>query len=196
MRVRMLTESNAPRVRMATFTLSECRKLLKIARQTGLREYAMISLLLHWGLRATELVSLRVTDLHLRAGYKPTLQVVRLKKKQRIVSVLELQPTVANRLKRYLRERDRDSEYLFPISRVQLYRVFRQLAVRAEITLGLAHPHTCRHTLATSMIADNLSLPIVQAALRHASITSTMKYITVTDQQASQAVSQTVSRLF
>lgn len=188
-----------PPMPMAALSLGESRRLLRASRTEGLREHAIVSLLLHWGMRASELVNIRITDLHLAPNHTPTLRITRLKKdktKPPVVSVLELKPSVARLLKRWLRERPVTSEFVFPISRVHLYRIFRRIAEKANIPLNLAHPHVARHTVASGMIEQNISLPFVQKALGHSSILSTMRYVSVSDQQVSKAVLRTVSRLF
>ena len=58
------------------------------------------------------------------------------------------------------------------------------------------HPHVLKHSIATHLVAANVNLALVKTQLGHKSINSTMKYISTTDRQASQATATALMRIF
>jgi integrase/recombinase XerD len=147
----------------------------------GQRDGAMIELLYATGLRVSEIVSLRVSQVNLEAGY---LTVVGKGNKERAVPV----GTVARqRVLDYLQTvrpallRGRLSPYLFVnragrhLSR-QGFGLRLRLAVRRASIGGKVSPHTLRHAFATHLVERGADLRAVQMMLGHADISTTQIY--------------------
>jgi integrase/recombinase XerD len=146
-----------------------------------LRNAAMIELLYATGLRVSELVSLKLTDLHLNEGYVTTCGKG---SKQRLVPLGE----VARRLViRYLDSARgallsrRTSPFLFvtrrgaSMTRQNFWTVLRERARSAGLK-GAISPHMLRHSFATHLLDRGADLRSVQAMLGHADIATTQVY--------------------
>ena len=106
-------------------------------------------------------------------------------------------------LKAWLRERRFDgSDFLFTsqkggrLHRSQFFRLFRSVAAEAGLAPHKRHPHVLKHSLATHLVAANVNLALVKAQLGHRAITSTLKYVSTSDKQASQATAAALMTIF
>ena len=147
----------------------------------GQRDGAMIELLYATGLRVSEIVSLKVSQVNLEAGY---LTVVGKGSKERAVPVGSV---ARQRLLDYLHSarpallRGRLSPYLFVtragrhLSR-QGFALRVRLAVRRASISGKVSPHTLRHAFATHLVERGADLRAVQMMLGHADISTTQIY--------------------
>jgi len=147
----------------------------------GQRDGAMIELLYATGLRVSEIVSLKVSQVNLEAGY---LTVVGKGSKERAVPVGSV---ARQRLLDYLHSarpallRGRLSPYLFVtragrhLSR-QGFALRVRLAVRRASIGGKVSPHTLRHAFATHLVERGADLRAVQMMLGHADISTTQIY--------------------
>jgi integrase/recombinase XerD len=164
-------------------SLEEVDRLLAVpdpATPKGLRDKALISVLYATGLRVTELVSLRLPDLHLDGGY---LTCRGKGSKERIVPVGQ---EATDWLHRYLREGrprlvKRASPWLFvnarggPLSRVGFWKVLKEYGVAAGITRAIS-PHVLRHSFATHLLDRGADLRAIQLMLGHADLSTTQIY--------------------
>ena len=198
----------SPRPRRAArsfLTPPELLAVLKVARARSTREWAMISVAYHHGLRASEVCGLKLADVDLRVG---TIAVRRLKG-----SMSQVQPLYPHRgqpaldeiaaLRAYLRDRVEDGSGVLFLSRkggsmhrASFYSTFRAIAMAAGLTAGKVNPHVLKHSLASHLVAGNVNLALVKQALGHRSINSTMQYIGVTDGQAAEAAHAALMGLF
>ncbi len=162
-------------------TEDEVRRLLDAAKGNP-RDYAILSLLAYSGLRVSELCNLRVEDVDLseRVVYVHSGKG----DKDRIVVISE---KAAEAIEAYLLQRDDEMEYLFSsrksekISRVQVFRIVREYAERAEIKKKVT-PHVLRHTLATTMLKRGVDIRFIQQFLGHSSVATTQIYTHVDDE--------------
>ncbi|AWS00041.1 site-specific tyrosine recombinase/integron integrase [Metallosphaera hakonensis] len=154
-------ERRALREEDVTLLLSKCRKL---------RDKALISLLVDTGLRSSELLSIRVSDVNLE---KMTIIVKETKNgEERIVFFTSRS---ANLLKQYLKKYKRDYESkLFDISYQALYKLVKRLG--NKIGIPWLRPHILRHTFATNAIRKGVPLPAVQRLMGHKDIKTTQIY--------------------
>jgi site-specific recombinase XerD len=165
------------------FTDDERERLLATLRATrgfeAERDYALVDLLLSTGIRLGSCIALDVEDVDLDAG-ELRLKTTKGDRPERVF----LSRGIADHLRRWLA--DRDAGPLFTDRRRQrlsprhVHRRFRHWLRAAGITRA-ASPHTTRHTFATALLARTGNLALVQAALRHRSITSTMVYAKVAE---------------
>ncbi|MBN2605169.1 MAG: site-specific tyrosine recombinase XerD [Bacilli bacterium] len=152
-----------------------------------LRNRAMLELLYGSGLRITELIELRLSDLHLNMGF---LNIVGKGNKERIVPIGE---EGQYRLKRYL-DRGRAMLKKVPgdivfvnhhgetISRVGFYKTLKSLVEKAGITKTVS-PHTLRHSFASHLLENGVDLRMVQELLGHEDISTTQIYTHITKKQ-------------
>ncbi len=147
----------------------------------GHRNRAMLETLYSCGLRVSELVSLKLSDLFFDDGY---IRVTGKGSKQRLVPVSD---EARKRIEQYLAQRRTmkvepgSAEYVFlnqngrRLSRVMIFTIIRQAAARAGITKTIS-PHTFRHSFATHLLAGGASIRQVQEMLGHESIATTEIY--------------------
>lgn len=141
----------------------------------AVRLLTLLELLYGSGLRATELVSLPVSAVPRDV---PFLTVVGKGGQARMVPVSQRASAV---LPRWLALRDPDSAFLFPsrtghISRVRLFQLLKDLAVRADLPREKLSPHVLRHAFATHLLEGGADLRALQTLLGHADISTTQIY--------------------
>ena len=106
-------------------------------------------------------------------------------------------------LRAWLRDRDPDgSDYLFTsqkggrLHRSQFFRIFRDCAFAAGLPPEKRHPHALKHSLASHLVAGNMNLAWVKQCLGHKAISSTMKYVAVSDSQAAETAQAALIMLY
>ena len=82
------------------------------------------------------------------------------------------------------------------VHRSQLYRIFRDCAFAAGLPPEKRHPHALKHSLASHLVAGYMNLAWVKQCLGHKATSSTMKYVAVSDSQASGAAQAALMRLY
>ena len=147
----------------------------------GCRDRAMIELLYATGLRVTELVSLRLADLHLDEHY---LTCIGKGSKERLVPIGEQATnwirTYSSRARRELLK-GRASPRLFlnarggSLSRVGFWKILKQHALKAGLPRTLS-PHVLRHSFATHLLERGADLRAIQLMLGHADLSTTQIY--------------------
>jgi integrase len=163
----------------------ELLAVLRHARAKSERDWLMI-LVGYWhGLRASEVVGLTPDNFH---DGKITVQ--RLKGSRKTTHPLRehADPLLNERQALFdLVAKLLPNQKLFPIGRVQFFRLFRKHATAAGVEKHKRHPHVLKHTIG-SQLAEKIPLNKVQRYLGHESLGSTGIYTEVTDEQASAAV--------
>jgi integrase/recombinase XerD len=163
--------------------------------RTGLRDRAMVDLLYASGVRVSELIALRVSDLDETQGI---VRVIGKGNKQRLVPVGREALRSVERYRTEQRPRllkGRVSPYLFVtalgtrITRQGFWKLLRSHGKTAGIFRGLS-PHVLRHTFATHLLEGGADLRSVQAMLGHADIGSTQIYTHVMRSRLRQTVDQ------
>lgn len=143
----------------------------------GLRDAAMIALMYSSGLRASELVGLPLSAVHLEGGF---LRVRGKGGKERIVPMGDV---AADLVRRYVAEargvtRDKalfQAEGGGAMSRQNWWQRLKEHALRAGVR-GRVYPHRLRHSFATHLLEHGADLRAVQAMLGHADISTTQIY--------------------
>lgn len=177
-------EKRLPRV----LTPEEIERLLRAPDQStpsGMRDYAMLELLYATGIRVSELVSLKSTDVHLSSGF---LRCMGKGGKERIIPIGEY---AVQALDNYLQQarphlvRKTKDEALFlnhhgtQMSRQGFWKILKKYAQEAGILKDIT-PHTLRHSFATHLLERGADLRAVQEMLGHADISTTQIYTHVT----------------
>ncbi len=144
----------------------------------GRRDRAIVEVLYSCGLRVSELITLRVSDLFFGEGY---IRVIGKGDKQRLVPISDL---ARERISLYLDERKAaksNEEVLFlnnrgkQLTRVMIFTILRRAALRAGIDKKIS-PHTLRHSFATHLLEGGAGIRQVQELLGHESILTTEIY--------------------
>lgn len=153
---------------------------IDLSKPEGHRNKAIIETLYGCGLRVSELINLRLTDIHYGEGY---VIVTGKGNKQRLV------PVSGKALKEidiYKQDRNaltviKDQNVLFlnrrgsKLTRAMIFTIIKDLAAKAGIRKNIS-PHTFRHSFATHMIEAGADLRAVQEMLGHESILTTEIY--------------------
>ncbi|HEY7191129.1 MAG TPA: site-specific tyrosine recombinase XerD [Vicinamibacterales bacterium] len=156
----------------------------------GLRDRALIELLYATGMRVSELISLRPSDINLEASY---LTCTGKGGKQRIVPIGE---EAADWVGKYLRQsrpallRKRNSPRLFVnargggpgLTRVGFWKILKAYARQAGLSRTLS-PHVLRHSFATHLLERGADLRAIQMMLGHADLSTTQIYTHVLEQR-------------
>lgn len=187
-------------------TLTEPEVLLLIetaekdSSEEGLRMAALLQIIYASGLRVSELVGLKLTQIHIadRDGLQTAFLLVKGKGgKERIVPLHE---QAIRTLYQYLRVRkfflnEKESEWLFPsraagghITRQRFGQLLKELGIAAGMDPARLHPHALRHSFASHLLAGGADLRVVQELLGHADISTTQIYTHVLQERLEQLV--------
>jgi integrase/recombinase XerD len=168
---------------MEHLTREELLDVLALAKQHRERDHVMLLVTFWHGLRASETCGL--TSRNFKDGYL-TVQRLKgsMKTKQPLVSdengLLDEKSAVTAWLAK-------NEGRLFPVSRIQFYRLFRRYCKLAGIPAHKAHPHVLKHSIAMATIRE-AGIENVRQYLGHKSISSTGAYLKVDDETASLAI--------
>ena len=151
----------------------------------GLRDKAMLELMYSCGLRVTELISLKLSDLFFGEGY---IRVLGKGNKQRLVPIGRVAQEYVMSYLDVRKEENSSSktktkgeQTLFlsnrrtGLTRVMVFNIIRQATELAGITKNVS-PHTFRHSFATHLLAGGANIRQVQDMLGHENITTTEIY--------------------
>lgn len=156
---------------------------IDLSEPQGTRNRAIIETLYACGLRVSELVNLRMTNLFLEAGF---VKVLGKNDKERLVPI---GGEAVKYLRMYLDHIRNKQEKIKPgeenfvflnnrgarLSRVMVFIIVKELAAQAGISKNIS-PHTFRHSFATHLVEGGADLKAVQDMLGHESITTTEIY--------------------
>ena len=188
---------------MKSLTPHEVLKVLKVASESK-RNHAMILLAFKHGMRASEVCKLRLSDIDMKNG---EITIRRLKGSLKTVQPLadlQGQPLLSEKrvLRAWLAERKGVSDYVFTsqkrgrLDRTAFWRMFQDVAERAGMPKEKRHPHCLKHALGFALVASNVYITTVKAALGHKSIASTAVYAVPTDEMVGKAVNSAIAGLF
>jgi len=169
-------------------TQNETKTLLAqpdISSVTGQRDKAMLEVLYGTGLRVSELVNLKISDINLEAGY---LRTMGKGSKERIIPIGE---KAVDSIKDYISNgrikllKGRQSPFLFlnfrgrPLTRQGFWKIIKRYGATAGIQKEIS-PHKLRHSFASHLLEGGADLRSVQIMLGHADISTTQIYTHVT----------------
>lgn len=178
----------APKIRRKIpvyLTVEEIDKMLACidrSKPGGDRNISMLETMYSCGLRVTELIDLKISNLHLKQDY---IKITGKGNKERLVPIGEsAKKLIGNYLKNVrsrgpVQKEAEDILYLNnkgkKLSRVMVFYIIKDLAEQAGIKKILS-PHTFRHSFATHLMEGGADLRAVQEMLGHESITTTEIY--------------------
>ncbi len=153
---------------------------IDLSKPEGHRNKAIIETLYGCGLRVSELVNLRLTDIHYGEGF---VMVTGKGNKQRLVPISSKALKEIDNYKtgRNMLPEIHDRNILFlnrrgkKLTRAMIFTIVKELALKAGIRKKIS-PHTFRHSFATHLIEGGADLRAVQEMLGHESILTTEIY--------------------
>lgn len=148
----------------------------------GERNLAMLETMYSCGLRVSELISLKLSDIHKADGF---ISVIGKGDKQRLIpigkSALKLIENYTSHHRHHITIKKNNEDMIFlskrgtSITRQMVFYIIKDLAEKAGIKKKLS-PHTFRHSFATHLVEGGADLRAVQEMLGHESITTTEIY--------------------
>jgi len=169
-----------------TLSLSEIDALIAavdLSLPEGERNRAMLETLYGCGLRVSELVTLKISDLFFEEGF---IKITGKGNKQRFVPVGNLTrkyiEIYKNNIRTHLNIQKGDEDTLFlnrrgkQLTRAMIFTIIKNLAVAINLNKTIS-PHTFRHSFATHLLENGADLRSIQLMLGHESITTTEIYV-------------------
>jgi integrase/recombinase XerD len=185
------TRAQSPKKLPEVLTDAERKKLLAQPNPkapTGLRNLCMMHLMLNAGLRVAETLGLKNRDLDWMSGKLMVREGKGAKDRTLWLGEDDLE------LVRTWRERRPvQNELLFVtlqggrLNDRYIRTMVKRLAQKAGIDKDV-HPHTLRHTFATDLYRDTKNIRLVQKALGHADLSTTMIYTHIVDEELEEAL--------
>jgi len=168
-----------------TLSTSEINTLIAaidLSSPQGERNRALLETLYGCGLRVSELITLKISDLFFDEGF---IKVTGKGDKQRFVPIGESTIKYINLYRNQIRVHQdintlaKDTIFLNrrgkPLTRAMIFTIVKRLAVKAGIKKTIS-PHTFRHSFATHLLENGANLRAIQQMLGHESITTTEVY--------------------
>ena len=165
-------------------TIHETQRLMEgpdMESSKGIRDKAMLELLYATGIRVSELVSLKMSDMNLAMEYvvcheKTKDRIVPFGRSAKEALIAYLEKT------REMMLNDSQSEYLFvncsgkQMSRQGFWKLIKHYADKAGIEKEIT-PHTFRHSFAAHLIENGADVQSVQKMMGHADVSTTQMYV-------------------
>ncbi len=168
-----------------TLSIEEINTLIDaidLSKPEGARNKAMMETLYACGLRVSELINLKISNLQLNIDF---LKVTGKGDKERYVPIgpqaKKMIDIYRNEIRNHLTIKKGQEDYLFlnrrgsKLSRVMVFNIIKALVIKAGIHKTIS-PHTFRHSFATHLVEGGADLRAVQEMLGHESITTTEIY--------------------
>lgn len=157
------------------------KSVIDLSKPDGQRNKAMIEVLYSCGLRVSELIGLKISNIYSQEGF---IQVFGKGSKQRLVPISD---TALHEISMYMIDRNSweikpgEEDFLFlnqrgsHLSRQSVFNLIKQCAMDAGIK-SVISPHTLRHSFATHLLEGGADLRVIQELLGHESILTTEIY--------------------
>ncbi len=167
---------------LSTIEINTLIAAIDLSAPQGERNRTIIETLYGCGLRVSELITLKMSDLFFDEGF---IKVTGKGDKQRFVPIGESTITYINIYRNDIRVHQeinpfaKDTLFLNrrgkPLTRAMIFTIVKRLAVKAGIK-KIISPHTFRHSFATHLLENGANLRAIQQMLGHESITTTEVY--------------------
>ncbi|WP_026010001.1 site-specific tyrosine recombinase XerD [Algibacter luteus] len=158
-------------------------KAIDLSKPEGERNRAMLETLYGCGLRVSELINLKISDLFFDEGF---IKVTGKGDKQRFVPIIDVTQKYINIYRKevriHLNIQPGHEDTLFlnrrgkQLTRAMIFTIIKQLAEKIGLKKSIS-PHTFRHSFATHLLENNADLRSIQLMLGHESITTTEIYV-------------------
>jgi integrase/recombinase XerD len=182
-----------------TLALEEIDALIAaidLSKPEGERNRAMLELLYGCGLRVSELVTLKISDLFFEEGF---IKITGKGNKQRFVPISDLTMKYISLYRKEVRihvaiqKGCEDTLFLNrrgkQLTRAMIFTIIKNLAVAIGLKKTIS-PHTLRHSFATHLLENGADLRAIQMMLGHESITTTEIYVHLDRKHLTQIVNQ------
>ena len=156
---------------------------IDLTTNEGERNRAMLETLYGCGLRVSELVSLKISDLFFEEGF---VKITGKGNKQRFVPISDLTQKYIqiyrNTIRTHITIQKGFEDTLFlnrrgkQLTRAMIFTIIKNLAVKIDLNKTIS-PHTLRHSFATHLLENGADLRSIQLMLGHESITTTEIYV-------------------
>ena len=171
-----------------TLTEADINRLIAaidLSKPQGERNRAMLETLYSCGLRVSELVGLKISDLFFEEGF---IKVTGKGDKQRFVPIVpntqKLITVYKEQVRVHLPIQPNHQDVLFlnrrgkQLTRAMIFTIIKDLAEKIDLNKNIS-PHTFRHSFATHLLENGADLRAIQLMLGHESITTTEIYMHV-----------------
>jgi integrase/recombinase XerD len=178
----------APKLKRAlpdTLSFEEIESLIAqidLSKPEGGRNKAMLELLYSCGLRVSELVNLKISQLYFDVGF---IRVIGKGDKERLVpvgrSAVKYVKIYLEKIRNFIPVKPGNEDIVFlnrrgsKLTRVMVFLIIKELVQKAGIKKAIS-PHTFRHSFATHLVEGGADLRAVQEMLGHESISTTQIY--------------------
>ena len=174
--------------------INEIISQIDLSKPEGERNRAMIETLYSCGLRVTEMIQLKISDLFFEEGF---IRVIGKGNKQRFVPInsymIKLIENYKNLTRSKIKIQKGHEDTIFlnrrgkQISRNMVFMILKDLTEKAGIHKTVS-PHTLRHSFATHLLENGADLRAIQQMLGHESITTTEIYMHLDKSHLKQVV--------
>ncbi|MES4921119.1 site-specific tyrosine recombinase [Hoylesella timonensis] len=167
---------------LSTDEIDQIQKSIDLSKPEGQRNKTIIEVLFSCGLRVSELVNLKLSNLYLEEGF---VRVMGKGSKERLVpisskAIRELKYWFVDRNLMKIQQGEEDYVFLNRrgkhLTRTMILIMLKRQAVAAGITKTIS-PHTLRHSFATELLKGGADLRAIQDMLGHESIGTTELYM-------------------
>jgi integrase/recombinase XerD len=165
-----------------------------LSKNEGHRNRAMLETLYSCGLRVSELVNLKITNIYFEEGF---IRVIGKGNKERLVPVSSTVEKEINLYKNFTRVHQEiqpgHEDILFlnrrgaKLTRIMIYTIIQQLAQQIRLRKSIS-PHTFRHSFATHLVEGGANLRAIQEMLGHESISTTEIYTHLSNDLLREAI--------
>ena len=156
---------------------------IDLSKAEGERNRAMLETMYSCGLRVSELIHLKISDLFFDEGF---IKIVGKGNKERFVPIhFRAQKYIImymNEIRTFLSIKKGFEDTLFlnrrgkSLSRQMIFMILKDLAIKINLNKKIS-PHTFRHSFATHLLKNGADLRAIQQMLGHESITTTEVYV-------------------
>lgn len=168
---------------LSTHDIDNLIEAIDLSTPEGERNKAMLETLYSCGLRVSELVSLKISDLFFDEGF---IKVTGKGSKERFVPISDSTQkfilTYKNLIRTHLPIQKGHEDTLFlnrrgrQLTRAMVFTIIKELALKINLKKSIS-PHTFRHSFATHLLENGADLRAIQMMLGHESITTTEVYM-------------------
>jgi integrase/recombinase XerD len=168
---------------LATEEIDALISAIDLSTPEGERNRAMLETLYSCGLRVSELVGLKISDLFFEEGF---IKITGKGNKQRFVpvggSTIKFITSYSNLIRVHYAVQKGHEDTLFlnrrgkQLTRAMIFTIIKELAVKINLNKTIS-PHTFRHSFATHLLENGADLRSIQLMLGHESITTTEVYM-------------------
>ena len=169
---------------------------LDLSKEQGERNLAIIELLYGCGVRVSELIDLKISDLFFNENF---IKVTGKGNKQRLIPIGNITKQNVNNYLQNSRNKikvvNAFNDHVFlnrrgkNLTRAMIFTIVKNLAKKANFSKSIS-PHTFRHSFATHLLENGADLRTIQQLLGHESITTTEIYMHLDNKYLSEALNK------